>query len=172
MGQAIDPNSDITAAAAGFSVSVTAGRFTINGEQIDVQAGDTLDDILARVTVQTGLTAAYDSGEDKITLSDAGGAPIVLGSAADTSNFLQAARLANNGTDTITSGRQLGGLNTSSALASARFNIAVTSGTFAINGVSFTIDSSSDTVADVLNSISQSAAGVVASYDSVNDASL
>jgi flagellar hook-associated protein 2 len=63
----------------------------------------------------------------------------------------------------------LGALNTTATLASARFNTAVSSGTFEINGVSFTIDAATDTVAGLLNQINQSSAGVIASYDSVND---
>jgi len=169
VGQGLDADADLTSGAAGFGVPVSSGRFTINGQQIDVQAGDSLNDILGRIATQTGLTANYDSGTDKITLSDAGGSPITLGSAADTSNFLQAARLSNNGTSTVASSQALGTINTSATLASARFNTAISSGTFEINGVAFTIDAATDTVADVLNRINQSAAGVIASYDSIND---
>lgn len=169
IAQGVNANTDITSSAAGFAAPVSAGRFTINDQQITVAAGDTLNDVLSRVAAQTGLTASYDSAADKITLSDSAGNPIVLGSAADTSNFLQATRLANNGGSAITSSHELGGINTSATLANGRFNTAVTSGTFAINGVTITVDAAADSVADVLNRINQSTAGVVASYDSVND---
>lgn len=168
-GMAIDPNADITSSSAGFSVAVRTGQFTINGSQIDVQSGDSLHDILARINTKTGLTANYDSATDKVSLSDSGGAPITLGSAADTSNFLQAARITNNGTASVSSGFQLGGINVANTLASARFNTAVTSGDFSINGVSISVDADHNTVGDVLNSINQSAAGVTASFDSIND---
>ena len=168
-GQGIDLNADVTTSAAGFATPISAGRFTVNGEQIEVQAGDSLNDIMARVASQAGIDASYDSATDKISLSDAGGNPIVLGSAADTSNFLRAARLSNNGTNALASSHALGGIDTGAAVSSARFNTAVTSGSFEINGVSFTTDAAADTVADVLNRINQSAAGVAASYDSVND---
>jgi flagellar hook-associated protein 2 len=168
-GQGVDSSADLTSAAAGFRMAVSAGSFTVNGKKIDVLSGDTLDGVLGKIADETGLNATYDSGADKVTLSDNGGGTIVLGSAVDSSNFLQAARLTNNGGGSITSNLEMGSVNLSSTLSSARLNTAVTSGTFKINGVSFTVDSGSDSVSSVLSAINGSSAGVEASYDSIND---
>ena len=61
-----------------------------------------------------------------------------------------------------------------SALSLANFATAVSdggsgAGEFKINGVSISFNSSTDSVSDVLNRINASAAGVTASFDSVND---
>lgn len=53
------------------------------------------------------------------------------------------------------------------ALQSAGFAITPTSGTFTINGVTITIDASTDKIGDVINKINSSGAGVTASL--VND---
>ncbi|MEY2411160.1 MAG: flagellar hook-associated protein 2, partial [Verrucomicrobiota bacterium] len=118
------------------------------------------------------VTGNYDSTTDKITFASA--SPIVLGSASDTSNFLAAARLYNNGTGTISSGFALGVIRPGSSLATANLATAVTdggagAGQFKVNGVSLSFNASTDTLSSVLARINNSAAGVSASYDGVND---
>lgn len=167
----VNTGQAVTSTAAGFATAVTAGTFTVNSRQITVSTSDTLDNVLNNInTAGAGVTAFYDSASDKITLSS--GSAIVLGSGADTSNFLQAARLSSNGTSSVTSSTKVGGINLGDTLASARFRTALTtsggSGQFSINGVSINF-TTADTVNDVLSRINSSAAGVTAAYDSSND---
>ncbi|MFA5264830.1 MAG: flagellar cap protein FliD N-terminal domain-containing protein, partial [Opitutaceae bacterium] len=92
-------------------IPVTAGTFTINGSRIDVALTDSLDTVLTNINTATSgaVTATYNNTTDKIELrSTVPSAPIVLGSGNDSSNFLQAMRLANNGTDSIDSASMLG----------------------------------------------------------------
>ena len=106
-----DGNLDnVTIGTAGFSTSVTAGTFTINGKQINIATTDSLQDVFSAISTATNgeVTASYDSTSghakfDKITLTDTKGNNIVLGSAADTSNFLQVARLYNGSTSATSS---------------------------------------------------------------------
>jgi flagellar hook-associated protein 2 len=132
-----------------------------------------LGGVFDKIATATGnVTASYDEANDKITLASDDESNIVLGSATDTSNFLQVAKLYSNNSRSIASGSELGSVKLSGALSSANFSMAVTGGTageFEVNGVSIEYDTSSDSVADVLNRINSSTAGVVASYDSVND---
>ena len=81
----------------GFATPVTAGTFTVNGAQITIAGTDTLQSVLNKITTATSgaVTASYDASTDEITLASS--SPVVLGSATDTSNFLQAAQLYNNG---------------------------------------------------------------------------
>jgi len=89
-----------------------------------------------------------------------------LGSATDTSNFLQVAKLNNNTTNTVTSSAPLGAVKTTGTLAQANFASPLTgTGSFQINGVTINYDAGSDSLADVMNRIDDSAAGVTASYD-------
>src|ERR1017187_1317665 len=125
-----DPNS-VTVGAAGFSAPVTAGTFTVNGKQINIATTDSLQQVFASIASATGntVTASYDSGTDKIILKSATtGQEIVLGSATDTSNFLQVAQLYNTGSDTVSSLSAVGRANTSATLAHANLQTGITDG--------------------------------------------
>lgn len=176
VGKRLNESSDVSSlslSSAGFAAAVTAGTFTVNGKQVTVESADTLGGVFDKIAAATGnVTASYDEATDKITLASSDESKIVLGSATDTSNFLQVAKLYSNNNKSISSGSELGSVKLSGALSSANFSTAVTgdtAGEFEVNGVSIEYDTTSDSVADVLNRINSSTAGVVASYDSVND---
>jgi flagellar hook-associated protein 2 len=159
---------------AGLASAISAGNFTVNGKSITIATTDTLQSVFDQINTVTGgtVTGSYDSTTDTISLNS--GSPIVLGSATDTSNFLQATKLYNNGSGIITSTSALGAIKMTGDVGSANFNTAVTdggagAGAFMINGVTINFNSSADSVSDILNRISDSAAGVTASYDSIND---
>lgn len=100
------------------------------------------------------------------------GATVQLGSAGDTSNFLQAtALLASPSGTTRISQRGLGGLDITTQLTGARLATALTqnTGTFTVNGVSFTYDATKDSISNVISRINSSSAGVTASYDPFAD---
>ncbi len=166
--------SGLVLANAGFATPVTAGSFTVNGKSITISTSDTLQSVFDQINTATGgaVTASYDSSTDEITL--AGSSQIILGSAADTSNFLSAAQLYNNSSDTVTSTSALGGINLNSTLSSANLATPINdggsgNGEFLINGTQINYDASTDTINDVLQRINGSAAGVTATYDGVND---
>jgi flagellar hook-associated protein 2 len=164
-------NSTAVIGSNGFGVGITTGTITINDEIITVETTDTLATLFTKVTTaDSDLSMAYDTLADKITLASSSGSMLVLGSSNDTSNFLVAARLNNNGTSSVTSSYKLGGISQASELSSANFNTTLVgnSGSFRVNGETVTW-SSSDSVGAILASITQSGAGVVASYDGVND---
>ena len=167
-----DDVSSLSLAAAGFATAVSAGTFTVNGKQVTIESGDTLGGVFDKISSATSgaVTASYSKDTDKITLSSTNA--IVLGSATDTSNFLQVAKLYSNNSTSIASNSELGSVKLSGALSSANLTTAITGGTageFEINGVSIEFDTSNDSMADVLDRINSSTAGVVASYDTVND---
>jgi flagellar hook-associated protein 2 len=159
---------------AGFATPVTAGTFTVNGKTVTISTSDTLQSVFDQISTATGgaVTGSYNSSTDEISLASS--SPIVLGSATDTSNFLQAAQLYNNGTDNITSTSALGGINLDSTLSSANLATAIGdggsgNGQFLINGVQINFNASTDTINDVLQRINDSPAGVTATYDGVNN---
>ncbi len=174
-----DGNLDnVTIGTAGFSTQVTAGTFTVNGKQITIATTDSLQTVFNNISGATNgeVTASYDSTADKITLTDTLNNNITLGSAADTSNFLQAARLYNGNTPatSITSSATLGSVQLSSSMQDADLKTAVqgdssNNGSFTINGVSISYNTSSDSIQNVLNRINTSGAGVTASFDSQNN---
>jgi flagellar hook-associated protein 2 len=179
LAQAISANgdlSDVTVGTAGFGTPVTAGTFTVDGDQVTVSTTESLQDVFNAIATATNnkVNASYSSSTDEITLASTDGSEVILGSAADTSNFLQVAQLYNNGTDSVTSTSALGHVQLDANMTSADTSTAITDGgngqgEFTVNGVAIDYDASTESIQDVLNSINNSAAGVTASYDSVDN---
>jgi hypothetical protein len=141
---------------------VTAGSFEINGTTIDVQADDSINDVLDSINSSgAGVTATFDAASETVLLTQdtPGSTPdIVLSN--DTSGFVAATKLdgavATPGTD---------GEAEDPLAQQAQFS-GVQNGSISVNGVSIDIDVDTDTLTDVLDRITASAAGVTASYDS------
>ena len=147
--------------------SVNGQTFSVNGKIITLADTDTLGDVVTKINNSgAGVTASYDAGSGKVSLS--AGSTILLGSAADTSDFLQQAQLFNDGSGTVTSASGLGRIDPGADLATAGLRTAPTAGTFTINGVSINYNAG-DTLADVMSNINNSSAGVTAVYDSYQD---
>lgn len=167
--------SGLTVASLPTAGAVTAGVFTINGQQVNIALTDSLAQVFTAIGTATGgaVTAAYNTATDQITLSSA--APIVLGAANDSSNFLSAMKLANNGTGTVASSGTLGVLNPLATLVNARLRTPITAvdvsgnGSFTVNGVSISYNVNTDALGGILTKINQSGAGVTAAYDASND---
>ena len=179
IGSALSTTTDVTGVVLGtapLSTAVTAGTFTINGQQVTVATTDTLQGVFNKISAATGadVTGSYNPTTDRITLTSGSSSEVVLGSATDTTNFLQVTRLSNNGTNSITSSAALGAVRLSGALTSANLVTTITdggsgAGKFKINGVEISFIASTDSISDVLKRINDSTAGVTASYDTVND---
>ncbi len=165
--------SGLVLSDAAFYRPVTDGVFSVNGQRIDVSSSDTLQDIFDRINTQTGgdVTATYNSSTDKIELNSSN--EIILGSANDTSNFLQLARLYNTGTGSVSSSSRVGSIVLNKSVDQSNLATPISdggsgAGKFTINGVDITFDASTDAITDILNRINDSSAGVSASFDSVS----
>ena len=167
----------LTIASLPTATAVTAGNFTVNGKQVAIALTDSLEEVFGKISVATGgtVTASYNAGTDKVTLASNNGAEVILGAGNDSSNFLSALRLGNNGTTSVSSSTTLGNSALSLPLASSRLRTAITAvdgtgaGSFAINGVAIDYNVNTDSLSAVLARITASDAGVTASYDSSND---
>lgn len=177
-GSSLSATSDVsglTLATLPVGATIRAGEFTVNGARITVAVTDSLQDVFAQIATQTGgaVTASYDPLADKVQLSSAG--EIVLGSANDSSNFLSALQLYNNGTGSVLAPTALGVVSVSAAITNANLKTAVTAvdgaggGSFSINGVAIDYNVNNDSVQNVMARINASNAGVTASFDRVND---
>lgn len=158
-----------------FATAITSGKFTIDGVtlSVDIQ-NDTLQNVLSKITSSTGITASYDSENDKIILTRKDGLsnPIGIGAAGDTSNFLSAVGLM-AGTQTgseLESAGSVSGVRSSLPLNYAGFAETVSTGQFTINGVKFNIvnpeSMSLDTIIDAVNS--NTTVGVTAHFDTTS----
>ena len=166
--------SGVTLSSAGFATAITAGTITINGRQITVATTDTLQGVFDKISTATGgdVVGTYNPLTDGITLTSST-TNVVLGSATDTSNFLQVTRLSNNGTPAVSSSSALGAAKLSGPLSSANLGTTIDDGgsvgLFKVNGVEITFDDGTDSISDILARINDSTAGVTAGYDAVND---
>jgi len=180
LGSAINPAA--TLSSSGISTTIEAGTFTINGVQFNVDPStDSLNTILSNINSSgAGVTATYDGLTDKVTIeNDTPGdtSLINFGAGTDTSNLLSALALTQatqstggGGQTTVTGTRNLGAVNGTVALNTVNFaNGAVTAGSFSINGVSITVDPTSDSLQEVIARINESDAQVTASFDSATD---
>lgn len=174
----INATSDVSGLLIGSmrtAQTVTAGNFAINGAQISVATTDRLQDVFDRISTATGgtVTAAYDPLSDKVAFTGSG--ILSLGSSADTSNFLAALKVFQNGTGTVSSAGTLGASKLDVPLASSGLKSAITAvdgsgnGMFTINGTDISYNVNSDSLQAVMTRINTSAAGVTAAYDSAAD---
>jgi len=175
--------SGVTLSTMPVATAITTGFFTINGVRIEIyDPNDTpteavavpttgsLQDLFDAIGTATGsaVTASYNATADKVELASA--SEIFLGTASDTSNFLKVAKLTGNGTGTVTSESALGAVKIGSSIANANLKTTVTTpGSFKINGVSFSYDTSADSLDSIMKQINSSDANVQIVYDPVSD---
>jgi flagellar hook-associated protein 2 len=162
---------------AGFAETVsgdTNGTFTINDTQITIDdySKITVNELIGKINASgAGVTATYDSANDKFTLTSntPGSGTIDVGGFGDTSNILQILKLDFASNPEADLGSTEGSINSSETLANAGLSLTPVSGTFTINGVSIYVDASEDSLSDLMEKVNQSGAGVTMSYDSVSD---
>jgi flagellar hook-associated protein 2 len=153
--------------------TLDSGKFTLNGNTITISAATTWNDLITSINGIPGYSANIVN--DKFVISGPGA--INLGSdASDPTNFLQLARLFNNGTSTIsTDSGRLGKLRLDVPLNSASSNFSTmvswasqsVPGSIKVNGQTISV-SPSMTAQEVLDAITSNS-DVTASYDFVNN---
>lgn len=168
-----------TTGPGAITLSDTSGNFlaatnVLAAAQTSGTVASTLTGMMNAINASgTGVTASLvnDASGRPNLLQLTSASPISLGAGDDTSNFLTATHLAESTAGTTrTSTRPLGVTNTGLSLQNARLTTApAASGSFTINGVSFTYDSTSDSIGNLLTRINGSAAGVTATFDTTTD---
>lgn len=146
-------------------LSVTAGSFDIDGITIDVHADDTLNDVLDRITSSLAdVTATFDSDTETISIErDTAGASGAIVLDNDSSGFLAATKLASAVTDEGTDPEADRTIDEVSSLS------GISNGTFSINGTSFDIDTSTDSLTSILNAIEAADLDVTVTLASSHD---
>ncbi|MEZ4502236.1 MAG: flagellar filament capping protein FliD [Dehalococcoidia bacterium] len=151
------------------NVGTTIGTETLGTDLM------TLGDVVSMINgAAIGVTATMVNDVDgrPNLLNLTSGSTITLGSGGDTSNFLAATNLLQSpGTTSRTSVRNIGTLDASETLDTARLQTAIApgSGTFEVNGVEITYDTSVDSLNSIISRINASAANVTATYDGGTD---
>jgi hypothetical protein len=141
-----------------YGLTVTDGSFEINGETIVVNASDSINDVLARISASAAdVSAVFDAATEQLVLTrSTPGAAFDITLANDTSGFLQATKL-----DTATAVPGTDG-NADSPIGDLPQFASVTSGSVKINDVEIALDVSTDSLSDILERISASDAFVSA----------
>ena len=180
LGSPIDPNANLD--SNGMTTELTAGTFSVNGIEFTVDpTSQSLNTVLGLINASgAGVTATYDAVADTVSFenSAAGDTNVInFGVTDDTSNFLSAISIeqatqytGGSGSTVATSTRNLGAVDPNAVLNTSNFaSGAVSAGTFQVNGITITVDPTASSLNDVLTAITDSDAGVSATYDSSSD---
>lgn len=172
LGASINLTSSISQTWMG--ATLDPGKFTLNGNTVTISSTTTWSQLIGQINAIPGYSANIVN--DKFVISGPGA--INLGSdASDNTNFLQLARLFNNGTSTVsTDNGGLGKLRLDVPLNSASSNFSTmvswasqsSPGSIKVNGQNISVNPWM-TGQEVLDAITSSSAGVTASYDFVNN---
>jgi len=140
---------------------IVDGSFSLNGENISVATTDTINDVINRINQSSaGVTAVFNAATEQIDfLQDTLGSVPTIDLQGDTSNFLDAMKLS--------SASVIAGIDPENeqSLANVAAFSSVQDGNILINGTQISIDTANDSLSAVLDRINNSAAGVVASFD-------
>lgn len=138
--------------------SVGAGSFRVNGITIAVDADDTVNQVLQKITASAaGVTAVFDAAAERVVLTqNTTGSSHSISVDNDTSGFLAAVKL--DGATPVAGADDEAGL----PIATVPGLSAIQTGFFEINGESISIDTSVDSLNDVIQRINGSGTGVIA----------
>lgn len=180
LGAPINPAAALN--SSGISSTVTGNTFSINGAAITLDpATNSLNDYVNAINSSgAGVTATYDAVSDKVTIANStpGDTSLInFGATEDDSSFLSVIGLegatqftGGGGSTEVTSSRNLGAVSGSATLNAVNFAGGnVSAGSFQINGVSISVDPTTDTLFDIVNRINGSDAQVTASLDTSTD---
>lgn len=175
VGDSMDPSKKLD--DMDFRVTPTTGTIslTVDGAKYEVfvnTSSDSLNDVISNINTAVGSSiASYNSTNDTLVLSKSGSV-IQVGAQGDTSNFWNSVYLKGvNSGSTLESQTHLGAINSSQTLSDVNFSSAspLSSGYFTINGVTISVDTSTDTLDSVLSKINSSEANVYSYYDTIQD---
>ena len=147
----------------------TPGKITIDGitTSYDVTT-QSLNTIVANLNAASAGKYTVTFVGDQVNITNTVG-NLSIGSAVDLGNLADVLHLTNaNITTSAQSTTNIGGLNDFATLntgGNAGYATAVTAGTFTVNGVSLSVDPTTESLSNILTKITQSAAGVNATYD-------
>lgn len=155
-------------AAGGGTTAVSSAAFTKQMSLNQVLAGINA----SAIGVIASITNDANGRPNLVSLVSSQGA-ISLGNATDTSNFLTAANLLASPLGTTrASTASIARLSLSAKLDATTFHggpPTVGAHSFTVNGTTISYNAASDSLADIINRITSSAAGVTARYDSTSD---
>ncbi|GEM_PF-588251 len=141
-----------------------AGTLTINGNIIPYATTETVGSLIGAINAVSGLNAAIQNGS--LVIESTNGTALSI---TDTGNFqtnFNGGFSAPANYSSVTSAATVGGINPDQTLNTVNSSIALNSGTtFTINGVTLSLDPTTQNLQDIINEINSSNAGVTASWN-------
>ena len=157
------------------TLNISGGTLTIyrNGERktIDIQASDTFSSLQARISGafnDNDMTVEFQDGY--LTIYSKQGDNVQVGATTDTSNFAAITGIANDGSGTVKSARELYKVNGDSVITSTGLfrNGDVTEGTFVVGNATFNITDTT-TLSNLISQINSSdEANATAFWDNID----
>lgn len=148
--------------------NIGSGSFKINDKTISIDENDTINLVITKInTANAGVKAIFDKNTNqfKIETINAGSSnKIKIGE--DSTNFLNAVGLGEAANTTIANGQNSDYQKLLSEVAA--FNTVADTGFFTINGYTFEVDKSQDTLESIMKTVNGSDAGVTLFYDDDN----
>ena len=164
---AADPDEAFDGSTGGYAnldTTVSAGTFEVNGTTITVNDDDTINTVLDSINSSgAGVTAEYDDSTDTVLLTHKTGGANTITVGSDTSGFLAAMKLD---TATVSLGQED---ERGQAIDQVALFAGMSSGSFEINGVSISVDVTTDTLNDLIDRVNDSEADAVMSYSATTD---
>ncbi len=152
------------------------GVFYINGTKIEIEdyTKYTPNEVMPKINGSgAGVTMTYDYEKNIFQISNnkGGAVELTMGNDTDTSSFFSVFKVGINSGATYVRGHNKGSLDTSAVISKLdpSFTYPIKSGTFTINGVSIYVDTSKDSINEVISKVNKSGAGVTMTYDSTTD---
>lgn len=152
------------------------GVFYINGTKIEIEdyTKYTPNELMAKINGSgAGVTMTYDYEKNIFQISNnkGGAVELTMGNDTDTSSFFSVFKVGLNSGATYVRGQNKGSLDTAAVISKLdpSFTYPIKSGTFTINGVSIYVDTSKDSINEVISKVNKSGAGVTMTYDSTTD---
>ena len=140
------------------------GTLTVNGNNFAYTTATTVSQLMTAINATSGLSASIQNGN--LVIETTNGAALAV---SDTGNFqatFNGGFSAPANYQSVTSAAGTGGINPNQTLNLINSSTALNAGTtFTINGVTLSLDPTTQNLQDIINEINNSNAGVTASWN-------
>lgn len=165
-GSTVNPNTKIASLTLDPGKSIVAGSFYVNGKEIEVTSDDTIYTILSKIN-SSGANIEAIYSDDTISISNkTNGVSYSVRLGDDTTGFFDAMKLTLDSSYPNAYGVDH---DYHRDIAETALSGSITNGYININNMTFSIDVDTESIADIVNKINASEAGVLAYYDDVDD---
>lgn len=150
------------------SFGISSGVLEINDKEIDISETDTINLVITKINnANAGVKASFDKSTNQFKLeATTAGSSYKIKLGEDSTGFLNAVGLGDVAETTVSNGVNPDYKRTLDEVAA--FDTVADTGFFTINGYTFEVNKSTDTLETIINTVNGSGAGVTLFYDEDN----